>query len=77
MLLNNNELGKISKEQRAGHWAVWQTHLHNPDFAQYAELCGGLGLSVRSKHQLTDALGQALAHDGLSLVEIHSDVELV
>ncbi|MDJ0861954.1 MAG: thiamine pyrophosphate-binding protein [Gammaproteobacteria bacterium] len=77
VLLNNNELGKISKEQRAGHWDVWQTNLHNPDFAQYAQLCGGLGLSVRSKHELNDALGQALAHDGLSLVEIHSDVELV
>jgi thiamine pyrophosphate-dependent acetolactate synthase large subunit-like protein len=24
-LLNNSELGKISKEQRAGYWPVWQT----------------------------------------------------
>ena len=25
VLLNNSELGKISKEQRAGEWPVWQT----------------------------------------------------
>ena len=37
VLLNNGQLGKISKEQRAGEWDVWQTSLHNPDFAQYAE----------------------------------------
>ncbi|MHC5010040.1 MAG: thiamine pyrophosphate-binding protein, partial [Planctomycetota bacterium] len=36
VLLNNSELGKISKEQRAGNWDVWQTSLHNPDFARYA-----------------------------------------
>ncbi len=27
------ELGKISKEQRAGEFDEWQTTLHNPDFA--------------------------------------------
>ena len=43
VLLNNSQLGKISKEQRAGGLAVWQTSLHNPDFAAYAELCGAHG----------------------------------
>ncbi|MGI9645570.1 MAG: thiamine pyrophosphate-binding protein, partial [Ilumatobacteraceae bacterium] len=28
VLLNNGELGKISKEQRAANWEVWQTSLH-------------------------------------------------
>jgi thiamine pyrophosphate-dependent acetolactate synthase large subunit-like protein/nitrite reductase/ring-hydroxylating ferredoxin subunit len=77
ILLNNNELGKISKEQKAGNWDVWQTSLRNPDFAEYANLCGALGLSVRTKDRLDDAISEALAHDGPSLVEIHSDVELV
>src|SRR4029079_18462978 len=40
VLLNNGQLGKISKEQRAGEWDVWQTSLHNPDFAAYARNCG-------------------------------------
>jgi pyruvate oxidase len=77
VVLNNNELGKISKEQRTGHWEVWQTSLHNPDFARYAELCGALGASVRHADELDDALARALDHPGPSLVEIHSDVELV
>jgi len=77
VLLNNNELGKISKEQRAGNWEVWQTSLHNPDFSQYARLCGALGLRVTAKEELDKALEQALGHDGPSLVEILTDPELV
>jgi pyruvate oxidase len=42
ILLHNGELGKISKEQRAGEWDVWETGLHNPNFAEYAELCGAM-----------------------------------
>jgi pyruvate oxidase len=77
ILLNNNELGKISKEQKAGDWEVWQTSVHNPDFAEYATLCGALGLSVKKRGELDDAISEALAHNGPSLVEIHSDVELI
>jgi thiamine pyrophosphate-dependent acetolactate synthase large subunit-like protein/nitrite reductase/ring-hydroxylating ferredoxin subunit/CDGSH-type Zn-finger protein len=77
VLLNNNELGKISKEQRAGNWKVWQTSLHNPDFAQYAESCGALGLRVESASGLEQALATAIAHEGAALVEIMTDPELV
>jgi thiamine pyrophosphate-dependent acetolactate synthase large subunit-like protein len=73
ILLNNSELGKISKEQRDGEWKVWQTGLHNPDFAEYARLCGGLGIRVERVEELPSALDQALAADGPSLVEIVSD----
>lgn len=77
ILLNNAQLGKISKEQRAGEWPVWQTSLHNPSFAAFARLCGGKGLKVASTDELDDALAEALAHDGPSLVEIMTDAELV
>ena len=77
ILLRNNELGKISKEQRAGNWHVWQTSLHNPDFAEYANLCGAMGISVKKKEDMEEALTKALAYNGPSLVEIHSDVELI
>jgi len=77
VLLNNDELGKISKEQRAGHWPVWQTGLRNPDFAGYAESCGGLGIRVATPDELEEALRRALAHDGPSLVEVIADVELI
>ena len=77
ILLNNHELGKISKEQRAGEWDVWQTSLHNPNFAEYAKLCGALGIRVAGKDSLDDAIITALGHDGPSLVEIMTDVELI
>jgi pyruvate oxidase len=77
VLLNNGQLGKISKEQRAGEWEVWQTTLHNPDFSQYATLCGALGIRVSDKADLDAALERALAHDGPALVEVMCDAELV
>jgi len=77
VLLNNDQLGKITKEQKAGSWHVWQTSLHNPSFAEYAEICGALGLRVTTKEALDDALEKALAHDGPSLVEVVADAELV
>ena len=77
VLLNNHELGKISKEQRAGRWDVWETSLHNPDFSKYAEVCGALGIRVTRKEELDEALGSAFAHDGPSLVEVITDPELI
>ena len=75
--VNNPELGKISKEQRAGEWDVWQTSLHNPDFSKYAELCGALGIHVAAKDELDAALARAIAHEGPALVEIAADATLV
>ena len=77
VLLNNRELGKISKEQRADEFDVWKTSLHNPSFAKYAELCGGLGIEVSHESQLDDALQRALAHDGPALVEVLADATLI
>jgi pyruvate oxidase len=77
VLLNNSQLGKIAKEQRAAEWDVWQTSLHNPEFAAYAQLCGAHGERVTARAQLDDALTRAFAHDGPSLVEVVTDAELV
>ena len=77
VLLNNSQLGKISKEQRAGEWPVWQTDLHNPSFAAYAKLCGGKGTRVTTVDALLPALQEALAHEGPALVEIVTDADLI
>ena len=77
VLLNNSELGKISKEQRGGHWPVWETGLSNPNFAEYATLCGGMGVRVSRADELEAALTQGLAAPGPALVEVMTDVELV
>ncbi|MGZ6950524.1 MAG: thiamine pyrophosphate-dependent enzyme [Acidimicrobiia bacterium] len=77
VLLDNAMLGKITKEQRAAEYDVWHTDLLNPDFAAYAELCGGLGIRVERREELDAALTRALAHDGPALVDVHTDPELV
>ncbi|MEM7158889.1 MAG: thiamine pyrophosphate-dependent enzyme [Myxococcota bacterium] len=77
VLVNNAELGKISKEQRAGNWHVWQTSLHNPNFAEYAKICGAHGARVERADQLDEALAAALAYEGPALVEIMADVQLI
>jgi thiamine pyrophosphate-dependent acetolactate synthase large subunit-like protein/nitrite reductase/ring-hydroxylating ferredoxin subunit len=77
ILLNNSELGKISKEQRTGQWDVWQTSLHNPDFSKFATLCGGLGIRVTATDAIDSAIRQALDYDGPALVELITDADLV
>lgn len=77
ILLNNGQLGKITKEQRAGDFQVWKTDLHNPSFSAFAKLCGGHGTKVTKAEQLGQALSAALAHKGPALVEIMSDPDLI
>ena len=77
VILNDEELGKISKEQRSGEWDVWQTSLSNPSFAAYAEICGALGIEVRDRAALDGALAEAFAHPGPSLVEVRTDSALL
>ncbi|MBE8221372.1 MAG: Rieske 2Fe-2S domain-containing protein [Bdellovibrionales bacterium] len=78
ILLNNSELGKISKEQLAGEWNVWQTSLHNPNFAKYAENCGALGIQVNNINELDSALEKALKYtQGPSLIEVITDSKLI
>jgi pyruvate oxidase len=77
VLLNNSQLGKITKEQRAAEWDVWQTSLHNPDFAVYAQLCGAFGARVTRLEQLDNALAAAFAHEGPALVDVVTDPDLI
>lgn len=77
ILLNNNELGKISKEQRAGSWEVWQTELVNPDIAAFVNSCGGLGIDVREPEDLESSITRALAHEGPSTVVAGTNAGLI
>ena len=57
---------------------VWQTDLVNPDFAAYAESCGGRGIRVDTRDQLEPALREAMAvTDGPCLVEVRSSAQAV
>ena len=77
ILLNNGELGKISKEQRAAEFDVWQTSLVNPGFAAFVSSTGALGIKVTEAAQLDAALEKLMAHDGPGTVEIMTDTMLI
>lgn len=77
ILINNFELGKITKEQRAGEFDVYHTSLHNPDFSAFADLCGAKGFRIEKPEDLEEGIKAGLAHKGVSLVEIIADAQLI
>jgi len=77
ILLNNSELGKISKEQRSGGFGVWKTEMSNPNFADYAKSCGARGIRVTNRDDLENSMRDILKYDGPAVLEIVTDVKLV
>ena len=77
ILMNNSQLGKITKEQKAAEFPVWQTSLVNPSFAGFARSCGGMGERVKTREELDEAIAKAIAHNGPALVEVITDAELL
>ena len=77
IVVNNGELGKISKEQRAGEFDVWKTDLHNPDFAEYALSCGAWGKRATNRDDMEKAMELMMQHDGPALLEVMADVNLI
>ncbi|MDT8392909.1 MAG: thiamine pyrophosphate-binding protein [Bacteroidales bacterium] len=77
IVLNNSELGKISKEQHSGGFNVFATDLVNPDFSQFANSCGALGLKVTDKNELEEKMKKVLEFNGSAILEIITDVNLV
>ena len=78
VLLNNGELGKISREQVSAIRPVWETGLVNPDFAAYARSCGGEGHRVERRDDLAPVLAEAMqTPDRPVLVEVISSAVAV
>jgi thiamine pyrophosphate-dependent acetolactate synthase large subunit-like protein len=77
ILLNNLQLGKITKEQRQINKTVWETDLHNPNFSKYANNCGALGIRIENKSQLDEGYEKIMKHNGPAMLEIMTDPELI
>jgi len=77
ILLNNNEIGKISKEFLSDNKEAWQTSLHNPGFADYAKLCGGEGFLIKNLDELEEGIEKGLKSEKASIVEIITDPLLI
>jgi pyruvate oxidase len=72
-LFNNQQLGMIMQEQMVENYPNWQTELQNPDFAGYAEDCGGVGIRVENPEELPKAVDKALKLNKPVIVDINTD----
>jgi pyruvate oxidase len=73
ILLNNKQLGMIAQEQKVENYPNWQTELHNCDFAEYAQNCGGTGIRVTDPRQLESSIDKALSLNKPVIVDIDTD----
>ncbi|UCG10699.1 MAG: rubredoxin [Dehalococcoidia bacterium] len=72
-VFNNKQLGMIMQEQKVEHYPNWQTELHNCDFAEYANNCGGIGIKVTDPRELNGAVDKALSSEKAVVVDVDTD----
>ncbi|HTX60815.1 MAG TPA: thiamine pyrophosphate-dependent enzyme [Methanobacterium sp.] len=72
-LLNNHQLAMIMQEQMIEKYPNWETELYNPDFAKFADNCGGVGIKVKTPQELPGAVDKALSIDKPVIVDIETD----
>ena len=70
VIFNNSKLGLIKGEQEAKGIPEFQTDLRNPDFAEYARLCGGEGYRVSEPGDLEEALSRAMNSNKPAVVDV-------
>ena len=71
VVFNDNRYDSIRRAQdRSCGGRHIGVHLHNPDLVRFAESFGMAAARVSSGNDLTEALSQALAADGPSLIEV-------
>ena len=73
IILNNHELGMIRVEQMMEQYPPYATDLYNPDFAAYAEACGGIGIRVDEPAGLKSAIREATGCARPTIIDIETD----
>ena len=74
VIFNNGKLGLIQMEEEAhaGN-PESETDLHNPDYAKFAEICGGSGYTVRDPMELVSTIKTALNDPKPCIVNVFID----
>ena len=74
VIIKNNTLGQIKWEQIVflGN-PEYGCELHNPNFAKYAEACGGVGFTVERPEDIRPVLEQAIATGKPAVIEVVVD----
>lgn len=70
VVMNNGTLAMEKNKMLAGGLVPEGTSLHNPDFAGFAECCGGRGYRIQQTDELKDKLREALNNGLPSIVDV-------
>lgn len=73
VVINNGILGMIKFEQEIMGHPEFGIDFHNPNFAEFAEACGGLGIRVTDPGQLKKAMEQARDSGKPAIVEVMAE----
>ncbi len=73
VLFNDGVLKNIKKELLRDDYPVFGVEFPNPNFAEFANSCGGFGIRVKDPKKLDEAFENALQSGKPALIEIISD----
>ena len=73
IVFNDGKLKNIKKEQEAYGYPEYRVSFPNPNFADLASSCGGLGIRVKEAGKLDDAIRKALDSPLPAIVEVLVD----
>ncbi len=77
IVMNDGRLKNIKKEQARDGFPEFGISFPNPDFASFAETCGGLGYRVESPGDLDVAMSEAFASGRPAIIDVVVDPELM
>lgn len=75
IVFNDKRLKNIKKEQAMYDYPEFGTRFVNPNFAEFAESCGGEGYKVTSADELDEALERAFKSDKPAIIDVLVDPE--
>ena len=75
VVMNDGRLKNIKKEQARDGFPEFGISFPNPDFAGFAESCGGLGYRVESPGELDAAMTEAFGSDRPAIIDVVVDPE--
>jgi pyruvate oxidase len=75
IVMNNKQLGMIQVEQKQEGYQNFGTDLLNPDFAKYADACGGVGFHVEKPGDFKSTVLKALEIKRPVLIDVSTDAK--
>lgn len=75
VVFNDSKLKNIKKEQAMYGYEEFGVNFVNPNFAEFANSCGGFGMRVKDPKKLDDALEKAFNSNKPAIVEVIVDPE--